>query len=51
MIMGYTEKLNDIGMRAKVLMDLHLENPKEFNAERILDEIMNLYENLGLDQE
>lgn len=46
--MNYNEKLNEIGLQAKVLMDLHLEKPKEFGAERVLEELMKVYERLEL---
>jgi hypothetical protein len=49
--MDYNEKLTEIGRQAKVLMELHLEKPKEFNSDRVLNELMNVYEKLGLDKE
>jgi hypothetical protein len=49
--MNYNEKLNEMGLQAKVLVDLYLEKPKEFNAERILNELMSVYEKLELDSE
>ena len=44
-------KIQELGIKAKVLMELNLEKPKEFNAERILNELMNEYEKLQLDNE
>jgi hypothetical protein len=49
--MNYSEKLNEIGLQAKVLVELHLEKPKEFNAETVLNELINVYEKLELDSE
>jgi hypothetical protein len=49
--MDYNEKLIEIGRQAKVLMELHLEKPKDFHSERILDELINVYEKLELDKD
>lgn len=45
------EKRYELGYRAKVLLDLHLENPKEFNAEFVLNKLFELYEKFELDKE
>ena len=47
---NYIKKLTEIGIYAKSLMELHLEKPEEFNSERILDELIKVYENLELYQ-
>lgn len=36
-----------LGERAKVLLDLHLESPKKFTAEMILEELFKEYERQG----
>ena len=43
------QKHQKLGLTAKVLMELHLKDPKRFNAEHILDQLRNEYERLGLE--
>lgn len=40
-----------LGELAKVLIDLHLENPKQYDAEFILDKLVSEYSKQGLDLE
>jgi hypothetical protein len=37
----------DLGKRAKILIDLHLENPEKFSKEFILDQLFKQYEKQG----
>lgn len=41
----------EIGYRAKVLLDLHLEDPKGYPAEFILNSLFKEYEKQGFDLE
>lgn len=43
------EKTYDLGVSAKALVELHLENPKQFNAETVLNHLCNRYDQLQLD--
>lgn len=41
------EKYRELGFNAKVLLDLHLENPSKWDAEKILENLFKQYEKLG----
>jgi hypothetical protein len=45
------KKRLELGERAKVLLDLHLENPKKYDSEFVLNYLLNQYEKLQLDIE
>lgn len=45
------DKLIELGIRAKVLLRLHLEDTKIFNAEHILNNLFDLYERFEFDIE
>lgn len=45
------EKRLELGNRAKILLDLHLDNPKDFSSDFILDKLIELYEHFELDKE
>jgi hypothetical protein len=47
----YDLKVFELGKRAKVLLDLHIENPKRFNADAILDHLFMEYEKHKFDLE
>jgi hypothetical protein len=44
-------KYLEIGIMTKVLLDLHLENPTLFKAEKVINELVKEYEKLGLEKE
>lgn len=44
MISPHQYKEMELGHYAKVLVDLHLENPKKFDAKTVLDRLINEYE-------
>jgi hypothetical protein len=39
----------DLGELARVLIDLHLEDPKKFNSEMILTKLVDKYSALGFE--
>lgn len=43
------EKTYDLGVATKALIELHLEQPKYFNAETVLKHLCDKYEQLQLD--
>ncbi|MEW4223162.1 hypothetical protein [Rossellomorea marisflavi] len=45
--MERSEKIIEIGTKAKVLIDLHLENPVEFSPEYVLEKLLCAYTKLG----
>lgn len=49
--MDHEAKMKEMGRVATALLNLHLKNPKEFNATRIVDELFNKFEALELEEE
>lgn len=45
------KKRLQLGEWAKVLLDLHLENPNQYTKDFIINQLLNKYENLQLDIE
>ncbi|MBT2723066.1 hypothetical protein [Bacillus sp. ISL-46] len=45
------KKRLQFGEWAKVLVDMHLENPKQYPKDFILEQLLNKYENLEFDLE
>lgn len=43
------EKTYDLGVSAKALIELHLENPKQFNVDVVFRLLLERYEQLNLD--
>jgi hypothetical protein len=43
-------KKSELGELAKVLIDLHLEDPKKFDAEMILTKLVDKYSALGFER-
>lgn len=41
----------ELGSKAKVLLDLYLENPKKFHAEFVLEQLLNEYEKQGFERD
>ncbi len=39
-------ELRDLGEKAKVLIDLHFENPEKFSKEKVFDLIADEYEKI-----
>lgn len=42
----YDEKLREIGMQAKVLLELHIEKPKEFSKKVVIERLLEMYEKM-----
>lgn len=41
----------ELGSKAKVLLDLYLENPKKYNAEFVVEQLLNEYEKQGFERD
>ena len=48
--MDLNEKYQELGQWAKTLLDLHNEDPKEYDPEKIVQALNKRYEKLGLKQ-
>ncbi|MGD6832544.1 hypothetical protein ACQCT5_10295 [Sutcliffiella halmapala] len=44
-------KILELGKQTKALLELHLENPKEYSKEYIMERLFNSYERMELDLE
>jgi diphthamide biosynthesis methyltransferase len=43
-----SKKHEEIGLHATILIDLHLNNPKNFTRKIVMDRLIEKYEELGL---
>lgn len=41
----------ELGSKAKVLLDLYLENPKKYNSEFVIEQLLNEYEKQGFERD
>lgn len=39
-------ELQELGLKAKTLIDLHLNNPEQFGKEKVLDQLIDEYERI-----
>ncbi|MEK3822122.1 hypothetical protein MKY20_23855 [Cytobacillus sp. FSL W8-0315] len=44
------EKYIEMGLQAKSLAELHLQYPKQFNADNVLSSLLEMYEQTGFKQ-
>lgn len=51
MLSEFEEKRLDFGSKVKVFIQLYLENPREFNQNRVFDLILDEYEKKNFDLE
>lgn len=49
--MEHDDKLKELGLHAKVLLQLHLEKPAEYHPVDVLDKLFSKFEALGLEED
>ncbi|MGO1061088.1 hypothetical protein ACTL32_18400 [Planococcus sp. FY231025] len=44
----YDKMLRELGMKTQVLLEMHAENPAEFNAQHVFERLAGAYVDIGV---